>query len=161
MVNRFLLFDALAMEFNELKITKDENCVVCGTNPSITKLIDYQQFCGIPADNNTEEGFTEITVHELNTQFNNGKSPLLLDVREDHEVQIAKINRSIHIPMREVPNRIDELDPNQEIVVHCKSGKRSAKICTFLIENNFLNVKNLEGGILDWSKEIDSSIPTY
>ena len=161
MVNRFLLFDALAMKFNELKITKDENCVACGSNPSITKLIDYKQFCGIINDDNKQEDFDEITVHELNDRFNNNQIVTLLDIRENHEVQIAKINRSIHIPMREVQNRITELDLNQEVVVYCKSGERSAKICKILIENNFKNVKNLKGGIVDWSKEIDASMPVY
>ena len=161
MVNRFLLFDALTMEFNELKITKDENCVVCGANPSITKLIDYQQFCGIPSDDDKEEYFDEITVQELNNLMNNGQLPTILDVRENHEVEIAKIDGTIHIPMREILNRIAELDSNDKIIVHCKSGQRSAKICKILIENNFKNVKNLKGGILAWSKEIDSSIPTY
>ncbi len=161
MVNRFLLFDALSMEFNELKITKDENCVVCGSNPSITKLIDYKQFCGILNDDNKQEDFDEITVQELNDRFNNGKTFTVLDVREIHEVQIAKIKGTIHIPMKEVYNRINELNLNEEIIVHCKSGKRSAKICKLLIENNFINVKNLKGGIIAWSKEIDSSISVY
>ena len=162
MVNRFLLFDALAMEFNELKIVKDDNCVVCGSNPSITKLIDYKQFCGIQNDNNLQdEEFDEISVHELNDRFNNNKICTVLDVREIHEVQIAKIKGTIHIPMKEVQNRINELNFNEEIIVHCKTGKRSAKICKILIKNNFKIVKNLKGGIIAWSKNIDSSIPIY
>jgi len=104
MVNRFLLFDALTMEFNELKITKDENCVICGTNPSITKLIDYKQFCGIQNDDYKQENFNEITVQELNNLFSNGQIPTVLDVRENHEVDIAKIDKTLHIPMKEVIN---------------------------------------------------------
>ena len=161
MVNRFLLFDALAMEFNELKIVKDDNCAVCGTNPTITKLIDYKQFCGILNDDNKQEDFDEITVQELNDRFNNSKVFTVLDVREIHEVQIAKIEGTVHIPMKEVHNRINELNFNEEIIVHCKTGKRSAKICKILVENNFKDVKNLKGGITAWSKEIDSSIPIY
>ena len=161
MVNRFLLFDALTMEFNELKITKDENCVICGTNPSITKLIDYKQFCGIQNDDYKQENFNEITVQELNNLFSNGQIPTVLDVRENHEVDIAKIDKTLHIPMKEVINRMTELNKNNEIIVLCKSGKRSTEICQLLINNNFNNVKNLKGGIIAWSKEIDSSIPVY
>jgi adenylyltransferase/sulfurtransferase len=161
MVNRFLLFDALTMEFNELKITKDENCVICGTNPSITKLIDYKQFCGIQNDDYKQENFNEITVQELNNLFSNGQIPTVLDVRENHEVDIAKIDKTLHIPMKEVMNRMTELNKNNEIIVLCKSGKRSTEICQLLINNNFNNVKNLKGGIIAWSKEIDSSIPVY
>jgi len=161
MVNRFLLFDALTMEFNELKITKDENCVICGTNPSITKLIDYKQFCGIQNDDYKQENFNEITVQELNNLFSNGQIPTVLDVRENHEVDIAKIDKTLHIPMKEVINRMTELNKNNEIIVLCKSGKRSTEICQLLINNNFKNVKNLKGGIIAWSKEIDSSIPVY
>jgi len=161
MVNRFLLFDALTMEFNELKITKDENCVICGTNPSITKLIDYKQFCGIQNDDYKQENFNEITVQELNNLFSNGQIPTVLDVRENHEVDIAKIDKTLHIPMKEVINRMTELNKNNQIIVLCKSGKRSTEICQLLINNNFNNVKNLKGGIIAWSKEIDSSIPVY
>jgi len=161
MVNRFLLFDALTMEFNELKITKDENCVICGANPSITKLIDYKQFCGIQNDDYKQENFNEITVQELNNLFSNGQIPTVLDVRENHEVDIAKIDKTLHIPMKEVINRMTELNKNNEIIVLCKSGKRSTEICQLLINNNFNNVKNLKGGIIAWSKEIDSSIPVY
>ena len=161
MVNRFLLFDALTMEFNELKITKDENCVICGTNPSITKLIDYKQFCGIQNDDYKQENFNEITVQELNNLFSNGQIPTVLDVRENHEVDIAKIDKTLHIPMKEVINRMTELNKNNEIIVLCKSGKRSTEICQLLINNNFNNVKNLKGGIIALSKEIDSSIPVY
>ena len=93
--------------------------------------------------------------------MSNGQIPTVLDVRENHEVDIAKINGTIHIPMIEVLNRISELNVRDNIIVHCKSGQRSAKICKILIENNFRNVKNLKGGILAWSKEIDSSIPIY
>jgi len=161
MVNRFLLFDALTMEFNELKITKNKNCIICGTNPSITKLIDYKQFCGILNDNYKQKDFDEITAQELNALFNNDQIPTVLDVREKHEVDIAKIDKTLHIPMQEVANRITELNKDKKIIVLCKSGKRSAKICQLLIDNNFNNVKNLKGGIITWSKEIDSSIPIY
>ena len=161
MKNRFLLFDALEMEFDELKIKKNPECVVCGDNPKVTKLIDYQQFCGIPSQEEKNDEFGEITVSELKNLFDNNKSPFVLDVREPFELNIAKINGTIHIPMRDVEKRIQELNPNNEIIVQCKSGARSAKICKVLLDNNFKNVKNLKGGILAWSSEIDPSIPTY
>ncbi len=161
MKNRFLLFDALEMEFDELKIKKNPDCVVCGDHPSVTELIDYQQFCGIPNQEEKNDEFGEITVAELKYLFDENKNPFVLDVREPFELNIAKINGTIHIPMREVENRIQELNPNNEIIVQCKSGGRSAKICKVLLDNNFKNVKNLKGGILAWSSEIDPSIPTY
>ena len=161
MVNRFLLFDALAMEFSELKIVKDDNCVVCGTNPSITKLIDYNQFCGISKEEDDNSEIDEITVYELDSILRNGKTPLILDVREKHEVKIAKIEGTVHIPMKEVENRLDELDANGEIIVHCKSGARSAKICKLLMKHKYKDVKNLRGGILEWAKKIDPQISQY
>ena len=161
MVNRFLLFDALAMEFSELKIVKDNNCVVCGTNPTITKLIDYKQFCGISKEEDDKLEIDEISVYELDSILRKGKTPLILDVREEHEVKIAKIEGTIHIPMKEVENRLDELDSNGEIIVHCKSGARSAKICKLLIKHKYKDVKNLKGGILEWSKNIDPKISQY
>jgi len=161
MVNRFLLFDALAMEFSELKIVKDDNCVVCGTNPSITNLIDYKQFCGISKKEDDNSEIEEISVYELDSILRNGKTPLILDVREKHEVKIAKIEGTIHIPMKEVETRLDELDANGEIIVYCKSGGRSAKICKLLMKYKYKDVKNLKGGILEWSKKIDPQILQY
>ena len=101
---------------------------------------------------------SEISVHELNKMLKNQEDFLLLDVRTDHEVLLSKINNSIHIPMNEIPNRLDEIATDKEIIVQCKSGKRSAKVCEFLLNQNFSNVKNLTGGIIAWSKEIDPSI---
>ena len=103
----------------------------------------------------------EINVNDLNLKFTNNENFMLLDVRTDQEVFISKIQGSIHIPMNDVPLRLDELNKEKEIVVQCKSGKRSAKVCEFLLNNNFSNVKNLKGGIIAWSEEIDSSIIVY
>ena len=161
MINRFLLFDSLSMKFSELQIIKNDNCILCGSNPSITGLIDYEQFCGILNNDNKNESYDEITVHELNNRLNSGQIPLILDIREDYELKIARIKNAIHIPMRELLNRITELNANEEIVVYCKSGQRSGQICKTLIKNNFINVKNLKGGIIAWSKEINPSIPLY
>ena len=161
MKGRFMLFDALEMEFTELKVKKDPNCVVCGENPSVTELIDYQQFCGIPKAEEKKEDFDEITVSELKNILDKEDHPVVIDVREPFELDIAQIGGTIHIPMREMQNHLSEFNADDEIIVHCKSGGRSAKICKLLIENNFTNVKNVKGGILAWSKEIDSSIPQY
>jgi len=159
MKGRFLLFDALGMEFNELVVRKNDDCVICGSNPSITQLIDYQEFCGISQDDQPK--IEEITVTELKSKWNDAPSTLVLDVREDFELEIAKIDGVIHIPMKQIADRIDEFDPNNELIIMCRSGQRSAKICEEFLEKNFKNVKNLKGGILAWSEEIDSSIPQY
>jgi len=161
MKGRFMLFDALEMEFTELKVKKDPNCVVCGENPSVTELIDYQQFCGIPKAEEKKEDFDEITVSELKNILDKEDHPVVIDVREPFELDIAQIGGTIHIPMREMQNHLSEFNADDEIIVHCKSGARSAKICKFLLENKFTNVKNVKGGILAWSKEIDSTIPQY
>ena len=103
----------------------------------------------------------EIEVNELNKKFTKKEDFILLDVRNLHEVLFSKINNSIHIPMNEIPKRLDELDQNKEIVVQCKSGKRSAKVCEYLLTQNFTDIKNLRGGILAWAEQIDSSIQVY
>jgi sulfur-carrier protein adenylyltransferase/sulfurtransferase len=161
MKGRFMLFDALEMEFTELKVKKDPNCVVCGKNPSVTDLINYQEFCGIPNAKKKRKKFDEITVTELKKLLDKDIHPIVIDVREPFELDIAQIRGTIHIPMREIQNHLSEFNVDEEIIIHCKSGVRSAKICKFLIENKFTNVKNVTGGILAWSKEIDSSIPQY
>ena len=103
----------------------------------------------------------EINVNDLNLKYTNNENFILLDVRTDQEVFISKIKGSIHIPMNDVPTRLDEINKEKEIIVQCKSGKRSAKVCEFLLNNNYSNVKNLKGGIIAWSEEIDSSIIVY
>lgn len=160
MVERFLLFDALGMEFTELKVKKDENCVVCGADPSITELIDYQQFCGIGGAMQKIE-YSEIDVVELKDKMNAQSDFTLLDVREDFELEISHLEGAIHIPMNEVPKRIAELDENGNYVVMCRTGGRSAQICEFLTNQNFRSVSNLSGGINEWARKIDSSLPAY
>tara|TARA_Y100000588_G_scaffold133098_1_gene145959 strand:- start:136 stop:618 length:483 start_codon:yes stop_codon:yes gene_type:complete len=160
MVNRFLLFDALTFEFNELKITKNNDCVVCGENPSVTKLIDYKQFCGIELVNE-KVAFTELDATELQKKLENGSSPIIIDVREDFELEISKIEGSLHIPMNQIPNRINELNPENDYVIMCRTGVRSSQICEFLSNQNFRSIANLSGGINEWAKKIDSSLPVY
>ena len=160
MVNRFLLFDALTFEFNELKINKNNDCVVCGDNPSITKLIDYKQFCGVESVNQKVE-FSELDANELQEKLEKGKTFTILDVREDFELEISKIDGAMHIPMNQIPNRLNELNPDVDYVVMCRTGVRSSQICEFLSNQNFRSIANLSGGINEWAKKVDSSLPIY
>ena len=158
MVNRFLLFDALTMEFNELKIKKNDDCVVCGNNPTITELIDYKQFCGI--ESVTEKvDYSEMDVAELDNVLQNGSAPTVIDVREDFELEISKLEGALHIPMNELPKRLDELSADEDYVIMCRTGVRSAQICEFLANQNFKSVANLTGGINEWAKRVDDSMP--
>jgi adenylyltransferase/sulfurtransferase len=160
MVGRFLLFDALSMEFSELKIQKNENCVVCGSNPTVTELIDYKQFCGI--ESVTQKIlYEEMDVTELEKHLKNGSSPTIIDVREEFELEISKLDEAIHIPMNDLPNRLDELDSETDYVVMCRTGARSAQICEFLSNQNFRSVSNLTGGINEWAKRVDTSLAIY
>jgi adenylyltransferase/sulfurtransferase len=160
MVNRFLLFDALTMEFNELKIKKNDDCVVCGSSPTITELIDYKQFCGI--DSVTEKvDYSEMDVAELDKVLQNGSAPTVIDVREDFELEISKLDGAVHIPMNELPKRLDELSADEDYVIMCRTGVRSAQICEFLANQNFKSVANLTGGINEWAKRVDDSMPVY
>ena len=163
LIGRLLLFDALAMKYRELKLRKDPNCPICGENPTVTELIDYEHFCGIgtEADKIVLEPEFEISVEELKAKITGEDTPFILDVREPHEFEICRIPNSVLIPLAEVEKRVHELDRSSEIVVHCKAGGRSAKAVKFLREAGFEKVKNLKGGILAWADEVDSSMPKY
>jgi sulfur-carrier protein adenylyltransferase/sulfurtransferase len=163
LIGRLLLFDALAMKFRELKLRKNPDCPICGTNRTITKLIDYEQFCGIRGEEHVPvfNGIPEITPVELKKKMDAHDSFVLIDVREPHEYQICSIPGSKLIPLGEVAKRMSELDSADEIVVHCKSGMRSAKAVDFLMKSGFHKIHNLKGGILAWSDQVDSSVPKY
>ncbi len=163
LIGRLLLYDALAMSYRELKLRKDPNCPVCGEHPRVTQLIDYEQFCGIgsEADRPVLESENEISVSELNARIVGGDEPYILDVRQPHEYDICHLPSARLIPLNELSTRVHELDRDSEIVVHCRSGARSAKAVKFLREAGFQRVKNLKGGILAWSDEIDPSLPRY
>jgi sulfur-carrier protein adenylyltransferase/sulfurtransferase len=166
LIGRFLIYDALKMKFRELKLKKDPECPVCGSNPTVTKLIDYDQFCGITPAHATENvGGTvsdwEITPVELKKKLDAGETPLILDVREPNEYQINRIPGSTLIPLGELPRRYQELPRDREIVAQCKMGGRSAKAMDFLKTVGFTNVKNLKGGILEWIDKVDPSQPKY
>ncbi len=164
LVGRLLLYNALDMTFRTLKIRRDKNCPVCGEHPTVTKLIDYEAFCGLKrGEGEKTVTIPEMTVHELKAKLDQKDHFILLDVREPFEYQIAKIPGSKLIPLGELPNRLAELDPNKakEIVVHCKSGGRSSKAVELLLKSGYKNVFNVVGGINEWSTKIDPSVPKY
>ncbi len=164
LIGRLLLVDALAMRFRELKLRKNPECPVCGTHPTVTHLIDYNQFCGlkpqIAEEKTLQNGIPQITVHELKQRLDAGEDLLILDVREPHEYQIANLGGKL-IPLNDVPQRLPEIDCEREIVVHCRMGGRSQRAAEFLAQNGFRKVKNLAGGILAWSEHIDPTMPKY
>jgi rhodanese-related sulfurtransferase len=161
-VGRLLLFDALAMKFRELKLRKNPVCPVCGEHPTLTKLIDYVQFCGIRGEEApvTVTDVPEITPKDLKARLDRGDDLFILDVREPHEYQICNLHGHL-IPLGELTRRASELDSSREIVVHCRSGARSAKAVEFLQKAGFRKISNLKGGILAWSDEVDPSVPKY
>jgi len=161
---RLLLYDALNMKFRELKLRKNPECPMCGTNPSIHELIDYEQFCGIPQHAEPEtKGMTEWEIDPvgLKQRLDNQEGVFILDVREPHEYDICRLEGSTLIPLGELPKRVNELNSADDIVVHCRSGVRSAKAVDFLRKAGFRKVKNLTGGILAWSDQVDPSVPKY
>ena len=164
LIGRLLLVDALKMRFRELKLRKNPECPVCGTRPTVTHLIDYQQFCGLESESDVQRavknGIPQLSVKELKRRMDAGESLFILDVREPFEYRIANIGGKL-IPQNEVPERIGEIDRNQEIIVQCKSGGRSQRIAEFLKQSGFPNVANLAGGILAWSDEVDPRVPKY
>jgi molybdopterin/thiamine biosynthesis adenylyltransferase/rhodanese-related sulfurtransferase/molybdopterin converting factor small subunit len=168
LIGRFMIYDALRMKFRELKLRKDPECPVCGTNPTVTELIDYEQFCGLRAEPQQAQGQGgtavnewEITPVELKKNLDAGQTPFVLDVREPNEYQINRIAGSTLIPLGELPRRYQELPRDREIVTMCKMGGRSAKAMDFLKSVGFSNVKNLRGGILEWIDKVDPSQPKY
>jgi adenylyltransferase/sulfurtransferase len=163
LIGRLLLFNALDMKFRELKLRRDPQCPVCGENPTVTELIDYEIFCGItpepavPAANQDE-----VTVQEMKRALEDPKLGIkVLDVREPDEYQIAHINGVPLVPLSALHERFTELDPNQQYYIHCKSGIRSMKALQFLREQGFKYLKSVKGGISAWADQIDRSVPKY
>jgi len=165
LVGRLVLYDALAMKFRELKLRKNPECLVCGDNPTVTELIDYEQFCGVTpeleSNVNLSEDSGEITPVELKSALDEGEKLTILDVREPHEYEISSLPNSILIPLGQLPSRMNELNRQDNIVVHCKMGGRSAKAVELMKQAGFNQVKNLTGGINRWGEEIDPSLPRY
>jgi len=164
LIGRLVHFDALKMKFREFKLRRDPKCPVCGDNPTITELIDYDQFCGIPqaaAAEAAEAPIPIMTVRELKQKLDNGEKFVLLDVREPFEWDICHIEHAKLIPLGQLPSRMSELDSADEIVIHCKSGARSAKAVRLLQEAGFSKLHNVEGGITAWADEVDPTVPKY
>jgi sulfur-carrier protein adenylyltransferase/sulfurtransferase len=157
LVGRLLHFDALKVKFRELNLRRDPQCPVCGENPTIFSPIDYEQFCGV----RTEGTIPEMSPHELKRKMDAREPFALIDVREPFEYEIARIDGAKLIPLGEITERLDELDGEQPIVVHCHSGQRSAQAVQLLQQNGFIKVYNLEGGIDAWSDQIDPNVAKY
>jgi sulfur-carrier protein adenylyltransferase/sulfurtransferase len=164
LIGKLLLYNALDMSFDFVKLRKNPECKVCGENPEVSELIDYEAFCGVPGHDHEEgtagEGW-DITAQELSQRLKNGSSLRLIDVREPHELEISQIEGADLIPLGQLAGRLSELDSAQEIVLFCKSGTRSTRALELLASAGFRKVRNLKGGINAWAKEVDSSLPVY
>lgn len=165
LLGRLLLYDALGMKFREMRLRRNPECPVCGDHPTITKLVDYEQFCGISPDPNGTSHVAlaaeEISVQDLKKRMDARESFDLIDVREPHEWQIGHIPGARLIPLGDLPSRLSELDPSREILLQCKSGGRSSRALKLLKENGFKKLKNVTGGIEAWATHIDPKIPKY
>ena len=160
LIGRLMLYDALAMRFRELKLRRNPECPVCGDNPTVTELIDYEQFCGIVPEPEGDARY-EITPREVAAWLEREDRPFLLDVREANEWEIGHLPGAVRISVNELPARLNELDTAREMVVYCRSGARSGRAVDLLRQAGFRKVKNMVGGILRWSDEVDPSIPKY
>jgi sulfur-carrier protein adenylyltransferase/sulfurtransferase len=165
LVGRLLLFDALTMKFKEMKLRKDPACPICGDNPTITELIDYEQFCGIFPVEESDDSEKEIAVEQVKQMLDKKHAFKLIDVREPSEYEICKIDAATLIPLGDIEAKdtakLNGLNPDDEIVLHCKAGVRSMKALKALEEMGFRNLKSMRGGINEWSEKVDSSVPLY
>ena len=170
LIGRLLFLDVLEMQPREMKLRKDPNCPICSEKATIKELIDYEEFCGIgrgemgqeeTTKREDEEEVMEINIDQFKEMRDNGNDFTLLDVREYHEYDIANIEGSVLIPLGEIADRKDELNPDDEIVIHCHHGGRSMKATMYLKDQGFKNVKNLAGGIDAWAEKFDPDMPRY
>src|SRR5438046_655553 len=159
LIGRLVLFDALKLQFRELKLEKDPECPVCGAHPTVTELIDYQAFCGIGAEPSYDGA--EITAHELRDEWQRNPALVVVDVREPHEYEIAHIDGAVLMPLGELPDRLGELDGHHEIVTHCHHGARWLKALEILRAAGFSKVRSLRGGIDAWAVNVDPALPRY
>jgi molybdopterin/thiamine biosynthesis adenylyltransferase/rhodanese-related sulfurtransferase len=164
LVGRLLLYDALDMSFEYVKLKKNPNCKVCGPNPEVTELIDYDAFCGVPGlghDEGSAGMDWDISATDLAARLRNGEKIRLIDVREPHELAISSLPGEELLPLGQLAARLPELDSSQEIVLFCKTGSRSSRALELLVSAGFRKVKNLQGGINAWAREVDQSLPVY
>jgi adenylyltransferase/sulfurtransferase len=164
LIGRLMLYNALDMSFEFVKLRKNPNCKVCGPNPEITEPIDYEAFCGVPGHDHEEGtvgGEWDISARELADRLKNGDSIHLIDVREPHELEISRIEGAQLIPLGQIVARLSELNSAEEIVLFCKSGSRSARALDLLVSAGFRKVKNMKGGINAWAREVDPGLPVY
>jgi adenylyltransferase/sulfurtransferase len=163
LVGRLLIFNALEMKFREVKLRRDPKCPICGDNPTVKELIDYNQFCGIPDQpEEPDENPDEVDVQEMKRALDHPDLGIaVVDVREPDEFEIAKVEGTTLVPLSQIEQRFTELDANQTIYLHCKAGVRSLKALGFLREQGFKYLKSVKGGISAWSEEIDPNVPKY
>jgi adenylyltransferase/sulfurtransferase len=164
MIGQLLLFNALDMSFDFVNLRKNPNCKVCGAEPEVTELIDYEAFCGVPGHDHEEGsvgGGWDIEARELEKRLQEGEDIHLLDVREPHELEISSLENADLIPLGQLAARLSELDSAEDMVIFCKSGTRSARALELLTSAGFRKVKNLKGGINSWAREVDPRLPIY
>lgn len=162
MKGRLLTFDALTMKFRELKLRHDHDCAVCGDDPTVTELIDYVQFCGVPQnDHQLEEDATEVDITPIQLKERLASKPHLIDVREPHEWEIGRIEGATLIPLGEIEEHLAEIPQNEEVILYCKMGGRSMKALNALKGHGYTRLRNLKGGINAWSREVDPAVPQY
>jgi adenylyltransferase/sulfurtransferase len=164
LIGRLLLYNALDLSFEYINLRKNPGCKVCGSNPEVTDLIDYEAFCGVPGHDH-EEGSAgvdwDITASELAARLKQGDWIRLIDVREPHELEISHLENAELIPLGQLAGRLSDLDSAEEIVLICKAGTRSARALELLVSSGFRKVKNLKGGINAWAREVDPQMPIY
>lgn len=168
LIGRMLLYDALSMSFDTIKVRKNPKCPVCGEHPTITELIDYEDFCGVPAhdrseykEKNAQYQVRSLSVYDLKARMDAGAHPVIVDVREPHEWEISALEGSLRIPKGQVVARAAEIPREGEVIIQCKTGVRSRDAIILLQEMGYTNLLNLAGGINAWAREIDRSLPTY
>jgi sulfur-carrier protein adenylyltransferase/sulfurtransferase len=163
LLGRLLLYDALQMKFREIKVRRDPQCPLCGLNPTLTQLTDYDQFCGLPATSSPAmPNPDEVTVQEMKSALDDPALGIqVLDVREPDEYRLAQVKGVPLFPLSTLPQRYVELNPERSYYLHCKAGGRSLKALQFLREKGFKRLKSVKGGITAWSREIDPSVPAY
>jgi adenylyltransferase/sulfurtransferase len=164
MIGKLMIYDALSMTFDEVRLKKNPRCKICSAEPEITHLIDYEAFCGVPGHDRGETGLSaewEIEPTELQERLANDDDFRLIDVREPHELQISKLEQAELIPLGSLASHLHELDSAQEIILMCKAGTRSARALELLAGAGFRKLKNLHGGINEWARQVDPSLPIY